>query len=156
MDTADDREPVYRRASIGDLSAIAALEAEIFEEEQPYGQLMLRQLFELHGGQWLVAELGGVLIGYALALVKDHRSLLFTYAVHRPLRNRGFGRALLHGSMQCCSEAGAVEMELTVRPDNQPALNIFKAANFQSVAYDEQYFGPGQPRRIMKRRLGRG
>ncbi|MFF3572313.1 GNAT family N-acetyltransferase [Nocardia jiangxiensis] len=154
MDTADDREPVYRRASIGDLEAIAALEAEIFSE--PYLQLMLRQLFELHGSQWLVAELDGLVIGYALTLVRDRRSLLFTYAVHRPLRNRGFGRALLDHAMRCCSEAGANEMELTVRPDNQPAFNIFKAANFQSIGYDDQYFGPGEPRRVMKRRLERG
>ncbi|WP_067664924.1 GNAT family N-acetyltransferase [Nocardia miyunensis] len=153
MDTADDRQPVFRRAAIGDMEAIAALEAEIFTE--PYLQFMLRQLFELHGNQWLVAELDNALTGYALTLVRDERSLLFSFAVHMPLRNRGFGRALLDRAVQCCSEAGAREMSLTVRPDNQPALNIFKAANFQPVAYHDQYFGPGQPRWVMTRRLER-
>ncbi|WP_194289707.1 GNAT family N-acetyltransferase [Nocardia macrotermitis] len=138
-----------------DLAAIAALEVEIFPDK-PHLHVMLRQLFELHGEHWLVVELDGMLIGYALALVRDARSLLFTYGVLGPFRNHGFGRALLDHSMRCCFEAGAQEMVLTVRPDNQPAFNIFKSANFQSVAYDDHYFGQGEPRRVMKRRLGHG
>ena len=150
MEIADNEVPVYRQVFLKDLEAIAALEAEIFPE--PYLYFMLRQLFDMHGNQWLVAELGGELIGYALTMVRDAKALLFTLAVATDMQHCGSGRALLERAVQRCIGAGAVDVELTVDPDNRLALNMFEQAGFICVGFDSSYFGPGCPRRLMRYR----
>ncbi|MBB5911356.1 ribosomal-protein-alanine N-acetyltransferase [Nocardia transvalensis] len=151
MDITKAPQPEYRQARFADLEAIAAIEAEVFAE--PYLYLMLRQLFDLHGSEWLVAEVDGVPIGYALTLQKAGRALLFTFAVDKEHQGLGFGRALLDRAMQVCRELGTDVMYLTVRPDNQSASNLFKRAGFEFVSHDERYFGPGEPRDLFEFRL---
>ncbi|MEU6561035.1 GNAT family N-acetyltransferase [Nocardia nova] len=146
MEIAHDSQPVYRQARFTDLTDIAAIEAEVFHE--PYLYLMLRQLFELHGSAWLVAELEGAVIGYALVLEKDGKALLFTFAVARSRQGRTYGRALLEAALSRCRELGAREMSLTVRPDNLAASNLFKRVGFVFRAHDDRYFGPGEPRDV--------
>ncbi|WP_459545719.1 N-acetyltransferase family protein [Nocardia sp. X0981] len=151
MDIAEASQPKYRRARFADLEDIAAVEAEVFAE--PYLYLMLRQLFDLHGAEWLVAEVGGSVIGYALTLEKSGRALLFTFAVARKYQGAGYGRALLEHTLHLCRELGTETVYLTVRPDNHPASNLFKQAGFAFVEHDERYFGPGEPRDVYEFRL---
>ncbi|MBU3065791.1 GNAT family N-acetyltransferase [Nocardia sp. NEAU-G5] len=154
MENARVPRPVYRRARFADLDDIAALEAEVFNE--PYLFLMLRQLFDLHGSEWLVAEMDNAVIGYALTLEKGGRALLFTFAVAKHLQGRGYGRALLERALESCAEIGADVMYLTVRPDNHPASNLFKQAGFVFTEHDDQYFGPGEPRDLFEYKLQGG
>ncbi|MBF6329627.1 GNAT family N-acetyltransferase [Nocardia transvalensis] len=151
MEITDGSQPVYRPAEFTDLEAIAAIEDEVFDE--PYRYLMLRQLFDLHGSQWLVAELDDAVIGYALTLEKNGRALLFTFAVANQFQCRGYGRALLEHALRRSRELGAEVEYLTVRPDNLPASNLFKQAGFEFIRHDEQYFGPGEPRDLYEYRL---
>jgi ribosomal-protein-alanine N-acetyltransferase len=154
MENAPAQQPVYRSARFADLNDIAAIEAEVFAE--PYLYLMLRQLFDLHGSEWLVAESGGAVIGYALTLEKGGRALLFTFAVAKRLQGRGYGRALLDRALDCCASTGAEVMYLTVRPDNHAASNLFKQAGFVFTEYNDQYFGPGEPRELFEYKLTSG
>ncbi len=151
MDNAHVPQPVYRQARFTDLNDIAALEAEVFHE--PYLYLMLRQLYELHGSEWLVAELDGVVVGYTLILEKGGRALLFTFAMAEQLRHRGYGRALLLRALNRCASIGTEVMYLTVRPDNHVASNLFKEAGFVFVKHDDQYFGTGEPRDMLEYRF---
>ncbi|MCM6774223.1 GNAT family N-acetyltransferase [Nocardia sp. CDC159] len=151
MESTQVPQPVYRQARFTDLDDIAAIEDEVFGE--PYRYLMLRQLFDLHGSDWLVAELGGAVIGYALTLEKGGRALLFTFAVAKQFQCRGYGRALLEHTLERSRAIGAEVEYLTVRPDNLPASNLFKQAGFVFVAHDERYFGPGEPRDLYEYRL---
>ncbi|WP_327097766.1 GNAT family N-acetyltransferase [Nocardia vinacea] len=151
MDIVRAPQPQYRQARFADIEDIAAIEAEVFAE--PYLYLMLRQLYDLHGSDWLVAELDGRVIGYALTLHKAGRALLFTFAVVEQYQGKGYGRALLDHMLQQCRTDGADVVYLTVRPDNQPAAALFKQAGFEFVEHDDQYFGPGEPRGIFEYRL---
>ena len=146
MEIAHDPQPVYRRARFTDLTDIAAIEAEVFHE--PYLYLMLRQLFDLHGNAWLVAEIDGTVIGYALVLEKDGKALLFTFAVAQRWQGRNYGCALLEAALSRCRELDAQEMSLTVRPDNLSASNLFKRVGFIFRTHDELYFGPDEPRDV--------
>jgi len=147
MENAHVPQPVYRPARLADLHDIADIEAGVFPE--PYLYLMLRQLFELHGSEWLVAELDGAVIGYALTLERGGRSVLFTFAVVERLRCRGYGRSLVDHVLHRCVSIGA-EVTVTVHPDNDPAWNLFKRAGFVFEAHDDRYFGPGEPRDILR------
>jgi [ribosomal protein S18]-alanine N-acetyltransferase len=148
------QRPVYRPARFSDLTAIAAIEAEVFSE--PYLYLMLRQLYELHGSEWLVAELDGEVIGHALTLERAGKALLFTFAMVKRLQHRGYGRELLDTALDTCAETGARKMYLTVRPDNHVAENLFKQAGFVLKGHEAEYFGPGEPRDVLECRLPRG
>ncbi|ATL68941.1 hypothetical protein CRH09_24920 [Nocardia terpenica] len=151
MEIAEVPQPVYRQARLEDLPAIAAIEAEVFEE--PYVYLMLRQLYDLYGSDWLVAELDGMPIGYALILEKAGRVLLFTFAVARSFQCRGYGGALLERTLDRCRLLRAEAIYLTVRPDNHPACNLFKRAGFVVIGHDDHYFGPADPRYVFEYRL---
>lgn len=151
MDIAEAPQPKYRQARFADLEDIAAVEAEVFAE--PYLYLMLRQLFDLHGAEWLVAEVDGSVIGYALTLEKSGRALLFTFAVAKRYQGAGYGRALLEHTLRLCRELGTDTVYLTVRPDNHPASNLFKQAGFEFVGHDDRYFGAGEPRDVYEFRL---
>lgn len=151
MNIATAPQPEYRKACFADIEDIAAIEAEVFAE--PYRYLMLRQLFDLHGSEWLVAELDGTVIGYALTLEKSGRALLFTFAVAKSYQGGGYGRTLLDRTLQTCRAVGAEVVYLTVRPDNQLASHLFKQAGFAFVEHDERYFGPGEPRDVFEYRL---
>ncbi|RDI64779.1 GNAT family N-acetyltransferase [Nocardia pseudobrasiliensis] len=151
MDSTQVPRPEYRQARFSDLEAIAAIEDEVFDE--PYRYLMLRQLYDLHGSDWLVAELDGNVIGYALTLEKARRALLFTFAVAKRFQSRGYGRALLEHTLERSRAIGAEVEYLTVRPDNLPASNLFKQAGFVFVAHDERYFGAGEPRDLYEYHL---
>ncbi|WP_169811321.1 GNAT family N-acetyltransferase [Nocardia anaemiae] len=151
MELARAPQPHYRQARLTDIEDIAAIEAAVFAE--PYLYLMLRQLYDLHGSDWLVAELDGRVIGYALTLRKAGRALLFTFAVAEQHQGKGYGPALLHHMLQQCRTDGAEVVYLTVRPDNQPAENLFKRAGFEFVEHDDEYFGPGEPRGVFEYRL---
>lgn len=148
MEIADNEVPVYRQVFLKDLDAIVLLEAETFTD--PYQYVMLRQFFELHGNEWLAAELGGEVIGYVLTMVRDAKALLFSLAVAPAMQHCGSGRELLDRAVLRCLAAGATEIELTVHPDNESALNMFEQAGFIPVGFDSSYFGPGRPRRIMR------
>jgi|GEM_PF-4732562 ribosomal-protein-alanine N-acetyltransferase len=151
MENAHVPQPVYRRARFADLGDIAATESEVFTE--PYLFLMLRQLFDLHGSDWMVAELDDAVIGYALILEKGGQALLFTLAVTMRLRGRGYGRELLDRAVDSCARMGAQVMHATVRPDNHPARNLFKKVGFVVVEHDDRYFGPGEPRDVLEYQL---
>ncbi|WP_024806110.1 GNAT family N-acetyltransferase [Nocardia sp. BMG51109] len=151
MDTAEAPRPEYRQARFTDLDDIAAIEAEVFAE--PYRYLMLRQLFELHGPAWLVAEVDGAVIGYALILEKDRRALLFTFSVAKQCQGLGYGRGLLERALRACRQQGVEMMYLTVRPDNHPARNLFAQVGFDCVDHDDEYFGQDEPRDVFEYRL---
>ncbi|MET7769691.1 GNAT family N-acetyltransferase [Nocardia sp. NPDC005366] len=142
----------YRHARFDDLEDLADLEAKVFTEA-PYQYLMLRQLFDLHGSDWLVAELDGKVIGYALTLERGGRALLFTFAVDKQYQRQGYGRGLLTRALQVCSDLGAEVMNLTVRPDNRRAGALFEQAGFEFVKHDEAYFGEGEPRDLFEYRF---
>ncbi|MEV0358439.1 GNAT family N-acetyltransferase [Nocardia sp. NPDC050697] len=142
MSTPTELELKCRPACSADLARIVAIEASAFPE--PYTYLMLRQLFDVHGSKWLVAEAEGLVIGYALMLENDDAALLFTFAVDPRHRGHGFGSALLRDALSDRDK----RVWLTVRPDNGEAIRRFEKAGFRRSRYEEEYFGPNEPRYV--------
>ncbi len=153
MDSDTEAQPLYRSARFEDIEDIAAIEAEAFDE--PYRYLMLRQLFDLHSEEWIVAELDGSVVGYALTLTRAGRALLFTFAVTEGRRGRGIGRALLDHALRNDARLGAEIVYLTVRPDNSVARKLFLDIGFELVMHDNHYFGTVEPRDVLEYRLDR-
>ncbi|MBF6299258.1 GNAT family N-acetyltransferase [Nocardia amamiensis] len=145
--------PVFRSAILADLGEIATLEQTEFGE-LAYPYFALRQLFDLHGGHWVVADLDGAFCGYAMvALGSPQCAWVIGLAIAPQCRGRGYGRALLDDALERCRIADVEDVFLTVRPTDQPASNLYKTAGFVWAAYEEHYFGAGEPRDVLVRRI---
>ncbi|WP_330228879.1 GNAT family N-acetyltransferase [Nocardia sp. NBC_00508] len=145
--------PVFRTAMLSDLADIAALEQTEFGE-LAYPYFALRQLFDLHGSHWVVADLDGTIGGYAMvALGSPQCAWVIGLAVAPQGRGRGYGRALLDGALARCRAALVDDVFLTVRPNDQPASNLYKTAGFVWAGHEERYFGTGEPRDVLVRRI---
>ncbi|MFD0363729.1 GNAT family N-acetyltransferase [Nocardia sp. GCM10030253] len=147
--------PVYRTATREDLADIAAL------EKQQLGDLacslvILRQLFDLHGSHWVVADVDGHVRGYALVGINAaQRAWVLGLAVAAGYQRRGFGTALLAQAISVCRAALVDRVYITVRPTNQRAANLYKNAGFLWAGHEQRYFGEGEPRDVLVHRIQR-
>ncbi|MGY0501150.1 GNAT family N-acetyltransferase [Nocardia sp. FBN12] len=146
-------EPYFRPVDVDDLTAIAALESQEFSS-QPYPYFVLRQLFEVHGSHWMVAEIERKVCGYALIAVGQEGSAwVIGLAVAGSHRGLGLGKELLVRAVDRCRGARIDTLFITVRPSNTPAVNLYKKSGFVWVDHDEHYFGPEEPRDLLAHRL---
>ncbi|WP_327109804.1 GNAT family N-acetyltransferase [Nocardia sp. NBC_01730] len=145
--------PLFRSTQLDDLAEIAALEQMEFAE-LAYPYFALRQLFDLHGSQWVVADLDGTVCGYAMvALGSPQCAWVIGLAVAPQCRGHGYGRALMNGALARCRAAQVEEVFLTVRPTDQSASNLYKKSGFVWAGHEERYFGAGEPRDILVHRI---
>lgn len=145
--------PRLRSAVVDDLSAIYDLEVqELGPHAYPY--FVLRQLFDIHGSRWIVADHGGVLCGYALLAVGPEREAwLMGMAVSAHHQGRGLGRSLLERALTECRIGGVVTVSITVHPSNTHAISLYKGSGFTWVGYYPEYFGAGEPRQLRVKQI---
>lgn len=155
------RQPgLVRLATERDLDRLNRIDRQIFPEE-PYPYFVLRQLFEVHGGRFLVLEhrdepAGYELAGYALlATTPDHaQSWVLGLGVLARHRNLGYGRQLMEESIGLLTADRVGEVRLSVDRENEVALHIYRSLGFTLVAEHPDYFGPGDGRLILRLPLG--
>ncbi|PXX63274.1 ribosomal-protein-alanine N-acetyltransferase [Nocardia tenerifensis] len=145
--------PVYRFACLADLADVAAIEAERFGD-QAYPYFVLRQLFDLHGANWLIVEVDGVVLGHVLvALTPDRRGWLLSLAVSTRSCGRGYGSTLLAEAISLCRQRAMRSVLITVRPTNRTAYDLYRRIGFAWTGYEERYFGAGEPRDVLEYKL---
>ncbi len=129
-----------RRASKGDLEALAALERSF-----PGDRLRRSSLSRLLGresAQLWVAEASGHVVGDAVVLFRKGfvSARLYSLVVRPESRGRGVARALLTQAEDGARERGAVAMRLEVREDNQPAIALYRKAGYEVVGRTSDYY----------------
>lgn len=139
---------LLRPSTPDDLPAIQAIYAQAvengtgtFETEAPTIEEMARRRDEVlsRGLPWLVAERGGVVLGYAYANYFRPR-LAYRYCVEDSIylapaaRGQGVGRLLLAELMARCEAAGARQM-LAVIGDSQNAgsVGVHRCLGFEPI-----------------------
>lgn len=153
-DTDTDRQPILRGATRADLPGICELERIEFRDlAWPYP--MLRQLFDLHGPLWSVAETDQVVRGYALLGIGRARGWMLGLAVHPQARGRGIARALLERTILTCRAHVVESVSLTVRSSNLAAIRLYESAGFIKAGHEDDYFGTGEAREVMRRPIER-
>jgi L-amino acid N-acyltransferase YncA len=112
----------------------------------------------------LVAEMDGVIIGYAYA-VPFRKRPAYRYTVKHSIYVRqdylraGVGRKLLPALIEACAEAGYRQIIAYVDSENAPSLSLHEAFGFRRVAYLEGVgyrFGKWTDSIMMQRALGQG
>lgn len=131
----------FREATPADVDALVALENRAFDSDR-----LSRRSFNWmirRGNGWLeLAEDDGGLLGYALVLFHKGTSLarLYSMAVAAHARGRGLGRQLLERAEAEAIRRGSVYMRLEARPDNRPAIALYRALGYQQFAVSDDYY----------------
>lgn len=99
------------------------------------------------------------LVGYAGLRVDsfpaEHADIQ-TLAVVPDHRRTGLGRTLLTTLLDKAIAAGARDVFLEVRADNEPALELYRSAGFERIDVRPQYYQPdGVDAVVMRKELGK-
>jgi len=144
-----------REATVTDLAATAALENAVFDHNA-YPAFFFRQAYDVFGDFFLVAEdeQAGV-IGYTIGGKSSSGAVgwVLSIAVNPSHRRKGVARALMEALAERLDDAGASSIRLTVEPDNGPAIAAYLRLGFTAVETDPDYFGPGDVRTVMEKRI---
>ena len=146
-----------RDATLDDVATIAALEAEnLGPDSWPHHFVAEGVAGRLPTVHYLVAELDGAVVGYAVASVVVDLSELQRIAVSPAARRRQVGTALLDGVLALAAGGGADRLLLEVREDNTGALAFYAARGFVEVDRRPRYYRDGTTAVVLCRGLGRG
>jgi ribosomal-protein-alanine N-acetyltransferase len=138
-----------------DLAEVVALEAELFPDDpwsaagwwaelaqrprRDYVVLTQAEAVDADGGE--PAERG--IAGYAGLDLAGETADVMTVAVHPRLRGTGRGATLLRALLDRARAAGAGQVMLEVRADNEAALALYQRHGFEVVHTRRGYYQPG-------------
>ena len=132
MKHLDSGPLMIRPAVMADLERCAAVEAACFPPEQAASRESIRNRIEVYGDHFLVGELNGTVIGYAMGPVIGQNTIedemfgntdchskdnpwqsVFSLAVHPDWQGRGYGRDLLNALIGLARREGRKGVTLT-------------------------------------------
>lgn len=132
-------QPAWRPLREGDLSYVAALEAQIHAAPWTVGNF--RDALAA-GYSARVGELDGRILAYGVLMLAPGEAQLLNLSVVPDARRRGFGRALLRRFVADARRLGADQLFLEVRVSNVTAITLYQSEGFQSIARRVSYYPP--------------
>jgi len=104
--------------------------------------------------QYIVAQEGFVLQGYAGVWLIFDEGHITNVAVHPRARGKRIGELLLENTIAFVSAHGAVSVTLEVRPSNNSALALYRRMGFEQVGVRKGYYiDNGEDALIMVKKL---
>ena len=136
-------ECLIRRMTLADLDAVTAIEQATFPT--PWSRDSFQQELERNvAARYLVAEVEGMVIGYAGAWVILDESHITNIAIEESQRGNGYGRVLTQALMQYLANLGADYATLEVRKSNIRAQNLYKSLGFIALGVRKRYYEDNQ------------
>ncbi len=137
-----------RELKPGDMERILEIEYRCFPD--PYPLSLLNRLYELHPYGFLVAELGGKVVGYVIGAIRwGAEGHILAVAVDPPYRRKGIGSALMANVMDRLSRRGAKHMKLEVRKSNLSGQQFYLKLGFKRRGEIPFYYEDGETAVIM-------
>jgi ribosomal-protein-alanine N-acetyltransferase len=132
-----------REMTVADLDVILALELEAFGEEAWSRPMLEGELAQQPASRhYLVAQAGGLVIGYAGLLAAGTQADVVTIAVSQDRQGHGHGAALLGALLAEARRRRCTEVFLEVRVDNLRAQRLYRARGFEQVGIRRGYYQP--------------
>lgn len=158
-DPAPAGEYRVRQFTAADLDDVHRVELSAFGSD-PYPRLFFLQLATVLGTGFLVAERGTGsdrrVVGYLLGVldrVADGRGWVMSVAVHALHRGRHVGWQLMEEAERYFREVGRNEVQLTVDPDNEVAVELYQHRDYETVYCHADLHGMKLSRLVMRLRL---
>lgn len=131
-----------RDATLADLDAVAALEAELFASDAWSREMVKEELAGEHRRYVVLVDAAGRIRGYAGVLVLGSDGDIQTIAVEPALRGAGHGRAIMNELLDEASRRGASQVFLEVRADNPAARHLYASLGFVEIGVRPRYYQP--------------
>ncbi|TFG66728.1 MAG: ribosomal-protein-alanine N-acetyltransferase [Gemmatimonadales bacterium] len=130
--------PVLRVMRESDLRDVLHIERRSFSI--PWQESTFRGLMRRASASLLVAEEGGVVVGFAVMWFAADEAELGDLSVHPEARRRGLGGWILKGAMREAGRRGAAQVFLEVREANTDARRLYEKAGFVNVGVRPSYY----------------
>lgn len=144
----------FRHAKSTDLTALNALELELFDGDRIAPRQMKRFLQSDHAILF-VADSGTELAGYALLLFHQGTQLsrLYSIAVKPDFRGQGIARKLIEQCEMASLDQGSNTLRLEVREDNTAAINLYEKMGYKTLKLLIHYYDDLCDGRRLQKRL---
>lgn|SRR5690242_14696326 len=141
---------MIRAAIERDIDSLLPIEHRCFHHDR-LSRLDFHRALKAKSAVLLVAEEGGVVMGYALLRIRGRQGHLESLAVDPPARRLGLGRTLLKACEQTVLERGALHMRLEIREDNPAAYALYRSLGYrQHGTWLDYYEDEGDALRLRK------
>jgi ribosomal-protein-alanine N-acetyltransferase len=129
----------YRKMMLEDLDRVMEIEAVSFS--LPWSREAYEaELTKNHFAKYLVASLGGLVVGYAGMWVILDEAHITNIAIDPAFRGQKLGYGLMREMMAWSMAHGAERMTLEVRVSNLPAQKLYEKLGFQSHGIRKGYY----------------
>jgi len=136
-----------RRYVPDDKYSVLMLEAEAFNEHNPYEYIGFYEVFR--DGFFVCVQNGdvvGFVVGYALSESEGH---IFSIAVSAAHRNQGIAELLLDHICTYFLFKGLQKASLEVRVSNAPAIKLYRKSGFSAAWIESNYYADGEDGYVM-------
>ena len=130
------------------MAAISELENTSFKD--PFPAYFLSQLADANPNTFLVAEVNGNIVGYAVVDNWTDQQHLVSIAVSAALRKKGIGQALLNGITERLHEG---PLGLEVRKSNFAAIELYHKNGFTDTGMAHSYYKDGEDAIQMEKQI---
>ena len=127
-----------RRATVADVTAIAAIERACFSDPWTVGGIA--ETIQYGTARAFVAVDSTGVAGYVMARISGEEGEILNLAVLPEHRRRGIARELLERGIAALGLAGVLEAYLEVRESNQAAIALYGAKGFRPVGMRPHYY----------------
>lgn len=146
-----------RRYIPADFTALYAIEEKCFEPPLRFSRRYMKELLGRPGGAAWIAEVDGVMGGFAIAEWAKGQdgvaAYIDTIEVLSQFRCRGLGAALLAHCEQSARGAGADVLWLHVADENAGAIRLYEAHGFDRLGTEEHFYGAGRGALVFRKLL---
>lgn len=146
---------MIRKAQVGDVSSIVQIEEQSFGT--PWSENAIRQeIVENENAFYIVAEIDGIVVGYAgIWLILDEGHIT-NVAVHPGYRRRHVGSAIMAVLIAVTEQEGIFHHTLEVRSENTAAIRLYENLGFHSSGVRKGYYSDtGEDALIMWRSISK-
>lgn len=143
----------FRSMNEMDLVTVAAMEAVIYEGEDPWSRAQFQDELSEKDRHYIVAEYAGNVVGYCGVMVAGEVSDILTITVDGKFRRKGIGREFLKRMIDWSRNKGVEAVMLEVRVGNEEAVPLYTSNGFYPLNIRKNYYGPGLDARVMRKDL---
>lgn len=120
-----------------DIDEVMAIEREVYEFPWTWGNFddSIRA-----GYSCRVLRLGGVMVGYYVAMKALDEVHLLNVSVSAAFQRRGYGRMLLADVLRLAVDHAAKLLFLEVRPGNEAARHLYEVSGFRQIGVRRGYY----------------
>lgn len=133
-----------RTALRADADQLANIEDSAFDKDDRFTERQIKRLIDNPRAIVLVAEEDNTILGWSVALIRNHRrwrsGRIYGVAVVPHAKGRGIGRTLVTTLINQLESIDITRVYLEVRADNTPAMSLYESLGFEPIAVLADYY----------------